>query len=152
MVSLYMCQHLDNAPFQLQRDSNFIIHLIWNGCNYLPMLGLRLIHVNKRFQYPLRHLVQRSCEVLKPEFCVLNCLRHLVERSCEVLKPWVLYFKLSDHFEIWQAPRQHCCRSACQITERYINSNYQSRGFETSLNLTMRRLIRYWNGAQVSTC
>ena len=28
--------------------SNFIPHTLYNGCNYLPMLGLKLIHVSKR--------------------------------------------------------------------------------------------------------
>ena len=36
------------------------------------------------------------------------------------------------------------CRCACQISKRYSNSNYQSRDFETSRNLTIRRLIWYW--------
>ena len=33
-------------------------------------------------------------------------------------------------FEIWQAHRQQCCRCACQISKRYDNLKYQSRGFE----------------------
>ena len=32
--------------------------------------------------------------------------------------------------EIWQAPWQHCCQDACQISERYDHYNIQSRGFE----------------------
>ena len=52
-----------------------------------------------------------------------------------------------DRSEIWQAPRQHCCRSAWQISKRFDELNYQSRGFETSWDLTIRRLIGYWNGA-----
>ena len=49
--------------------------------------------------------------------------------------------------EIWQALRQHCCRCACQISKRYDNLKYQSRGFETSRDLTIRRLFGYWDGA-----
>ena len=56
--------------------------------------------------------------------------------------------KLSHRFEIWQAHRQQCCRCACQISERSDKYKYQSRGFETSRDLTIRRLIGYWNGAQ----
>ena len=37
----------------------------------------------------------------------------------------------------------------CQISRRYGDLNYQSHGFETSLYLTIRRHIGYWNGAQV---
>ena len=40
--------------------------------------------------------------------------------------------------------------SACQISKRCDNLNNQSRGFNTSRDLTIRRLIGYWNVAQVS--
>ena len=39
-----------------------------------------------------------------------------------------------------QAPRQQCCRDACQIIERYYHHNIQSRGFEISQSLAIRRL------------
>ena len=45
---------------------------------------------------------------------------------------------ISNHSEIWQAPRQSCCRDACQISERYDRYNIQSRGFETSRDLAVR--------------
>ena len=77
--------------------------------------------------------------------------RRLFVRSRKVSKPRDWYFKLSYRFEIWQAHRQHCCRSACQISERSDNSKYTSRGFETLRDLTKRRLFGYWDGAQV-TC
>ena len=48
--------------------------------------------------------------------------RRLFVRSRKVSRPRDWYFKLSYRFEIWQAHRQHCCRSACQITERSDNS------------------------------
>ena len=74
--------------------------------------------------------------------------RRLFVRSRKVSKPRDWYFKLSYRFEIWQAHRQHCCRSACQISERSDNSKYKSRGFETLRDLTERRLFGYWDGAQ----
>ena len=77
-------------------------------------------------------------------------IRRLTVRSRKVSKPWDLYLELSDRSEIWQAPRQQGCRIACQISKRCDNLNYQSRGFEISRDLTIRRLIGYWNGAQVS--
>ena len=79
------------------------------------------------FQYPIRHLIVRSREVSKPQ-------------------DWL--FKLSHRFDIWQAPRQQSYRGACQISERSDNSKYKSHGFETLRDLTIRRLIGYWNGAQ----
>ena len=76
--------------------------------------------------------------------------RRLSVRSRKVSKPRDWYFKLPYRFEIWQAHRQHCCRSACQISERSDNSKYKSRGFETLRDLTERRLFGYWDGAQDS--
>ena len=42
---------------------------------------------------------------------------------------------------IWQAARQQRCRDACQISVRNDHYNTQSRGFETSRDLAVRRLI-----------
>ena len=38
--------------------------------------------------------------------------------------------------------------AACQISEWSDNFKYKSRGFETLRDLTIRRLIGYWNRAQ----
>ena len=76
--------------------------------------------------------------------------RRLFVRSRKISKPRDLYLELSDRSEIWQALRQQCCRCACQISKRYDNLKYQSRGFETLRDLTKRRLSRYWDGALVS--
>ena len=70
----------------------------------------------------------------------------LIVRSREVSKPWDFYLELSDRPEIWQTPRQHCCRCACQIAKRYDHPGTLSRAFETLRDLTIRRLIGYWNG------
>ena len=75
--------------------------------------------------------------------------RPLFVRSRKVSKPRDLYLDLSDRSEIWQALRQQCCRCACQISKRYDNLKYRSRGFETSRDLTKRRLFGYWDGALV---
>ena len=75
-------------------------------------------------------------------------IRRLIIRSRRVSKPWDLYLELSDRSEIGPAPRQQRCRSACQISKRYEQFNPQSRAFETWRDLTIRHLIRYWNGAQ----
>ena len=74
--------------------------------------------------------------------------RRLSVRSRKVSKPRDLYLELSDRSEIWQALRQQCCRCACQISKRYDNLKYQSRGFESLRDLTKRRLFGYWDGAQ----
>ena len=72
-------------------------------------------------------------------------IRRLIARSRELSRPWDLYLKLSDRSEIWQTNLQQCCRLAFQISKRCDNLNYQSRRFETSRDLTIRRLIGYWN-------
>ena len=59
--------------------------------------------------------------------------RRLFVRSRKISKPRDLYLDLSDRSEIWQALRQQC---ACQISKRYDNLKYRSRGFETSRDLT----------------
>ena len=69
--------------------------------------------------------------------------RRLFVRSRKVSKPRDLYLELPDRSEIWQALRQQCCRCACQISKRYGNLKYQSRGFETLRDLTKRRLSGY---------
>ena len=76
--------------------------------------------------------------------------RRLSVRSRKVSKPRDLYLELSDRSEIWQVLRQQCCRCASQISKRYDNLKYQSRGFETLRDLTKRRLFGYWDGAQVA--
>ena len=75
--------------------------------------------------------------------------RHFV-RSRKVSKPRDWYFKFSYRFEFWQAHRQHCYRSACQISERSDNSKYKSRGFETLRDLTKRCLFGYIDGVPIA--
>ena len=85
-----------------------------------------------------RYLAKHSeCHYLGP---VSVSDKSLIVRSREVSKPWDLYLALSDRSEIWQAHRQHCCRCACQMSERCDNLNYHSRCSETSRDLTIRRL------------
>ena len=75
-------------------------------------------------------------------------IRGFVVKSHKNSKPRHLYLKLYDRCEIWQAPRQQCCRCAFQILKRWGNLNYRSRDFETSRDLTMKCFVGYWNGAQ----
>ena len=78
-------------------------------------------------------------------------IRRLTVRPREVSKPRDLYSNSSYCFETWHTLRGHCCRGVCQISERSYNSRYRSHGFETLRVLTIRRLIEYWNRAQVTT-
>ena len=72
----------------------------------------------------------------------------LTVRSHTVSRPRESGLNFSNRSDNWQAPRQQRCRDACQISERYNHYNTQSRGFETSLNLAIRRLTAWWIEAQ----
>ena len=63
----------------------------------------------------------------------------LIVRFREVSKPRDLGLYFSNRSEILQAHRQQRCQDACQILERQDHYNIQSRGFETSRDLTVRR-------------
>ena len=115
---------------QHKKTSIFPIIVFYHATLPLPTVSTALqgtLAARGPFQYPIR--------------------RHIV-KSRKVSKAGDRVLKYSYRFEIWQAPRQQCCRGACQISERSDNSKYKSRGFETLRGLTIRRLIGYWNGAQ----
>ena len=45
---------------------------------------------------------------------------------------------------LWQVPPRQHCRDACRISEPYDHYNIQSRGFETSRGMVVRRLTALW--------
>ena len=59
-------------------------------------------------------------------------IRRLIVRSREVSKPRGLYLKILYRFEICQAPRQHCCRYACQISKRDFTRSYDTTSYRLS--------------------
>ena len=81
--------------------------------------------------------VHASVTTAKPS---IKPCTYFTARSREVSKPRDSGLNFSNRSEIWQVPRQRCCRGACQISERYDHCNIQSRGFETSRDLAVRRL------------
>ena len=56
---------------------------------------------------------------------------------------WDISLAWSNHSDIWQASRQHCCRDACQISEKSIPVNTQSWSFAILQNLTISLLSVY---------
>ena len=60
--------------------------------------------------------------------------KSLTARSREVSKPRDSSLDFSNRSEIWR------CRDACQISEDYDHYKIQSRSFETSRDLAVRRL------------
>ena len=105
----------------------------------LPHGPCQLCHLN----YELSTWLSSGFDTQNTRALFQYPIRCLIVRSHKVLKTRDLYSELSDYSEIWQ-----CCQHACQISKQYDNLNCQSHGFETSRNLTIRRLIRYQNGAQ----
>ena len=121
-------------------------HIIWYSIN--PWLGWNYLSIPKLQRYNL--IITSMSRIWTAIWAPSQYpKRRLSVRSRKVSKPRDLYLELSDCSEIWQALRQQCCRCACQISKRYDNLKYQSRGFETLRDLTKRRLFGYWDGALV---
>ena len=59
--------------------------------------------------------------------------KRLTAKSRQVSKQWDWMLQWSHRSEIWPASRQHCWRGACQLYKP------DSRGFETSRNIAVRR-------------
>ena len=115
--------------------------------SYTLLVFKRLLRHTKRLKKNTniqQTFIAFSCDIRAPSQYLK---RRLSVRSRQVSKPRDLYLELSDRSEIWQALRQQCCRCASQISKRYDNLKYQSRGFETLRDLTKRRLFGYWDGA-----
>ena len=75
-----------------------------------------------------------------------NTCYHQISRNLKISK---------SRFQIWKAHRQHRCQRACQIVKRYDDLNTESRSFETSRDVVVRRLCyrlmntgsgSYWPG------
>ena len=58
---------------------------------------------------------------------------------------------LFNHSEIWQAPRQHCCRDACQISKWYDYHNIRFHSLKSSQDLTVRCPSAKWIENLIST-
>ena len=70
--------------------------------------------------------IPRVCNTRAPFQCPMSCR---IVRSRECSKPRDWKFELWHRVEMWQAHRQHCCRGACQISERTYNYKWKSRSF-----------------------
>ena len=103
---------------------NTLIAVRWaKGVNWL----FRMVQAMFLFQYPTRRLIVRSRKVSKSRVCIWN-------------SPIALKFDRHLGSTPADAP--------VKFQSDWDNLNYWSRGFETSRDLTIRRLIRYWNIAQ----
>ena len=79
-------------------------------------------------------------------------IRRLIVRSREVSMPRNLYLEQSDRCEIWQAPWQHCCRRACQISQWYDNFKLpisRLRDFTRSYDKTSYRILKRGPGCHM---
>ena len=74
---------------------------------------------------------------------------HWVPLKYPMIRLVVRYREISMPRE-WMFEFSHyCCRGTYKISERSHNSKHEPLGFETSGDLTIRRLIAYSNGASV---
>ena len=74
-----------------------------------------------------------------PRASIHKVVRCLTVKSREVSKPWDWVSKWSYGSEIWQASQRRSCRDACQISEPLEKSKSDSRGFDTSRDLAVKR-------------
>ena len=72
-------------------------------------------------------------------------------KSHEVSQPRDLMLWLLYHSEFWLVPRQPCCWGARKILERLEKSKPESRGFESSRDLAVRRPTALGKKALVSS-
>ena len=117
-----LCYYVEELCYEY--ECFCILRILINHMHYTKRLYVRSSW--GPFQYPMRRLIVRSRKISKSRY---------------------LHLKLYDRCEIWQAARQQCCRCAVQISKRCDNLNYQCQGLETSRDLTIGRLIWYWNRA-----
>ena len=94
-------------------------------------------HYSHFYLCTLATIVSKSQQDYKTRALFRHPIKCHIVRSRKVSKPRVFYLELYDRSEISLAPRQLCCRGACQISKRCVNSNYQSRGSETLRDLTI---------------
>ena len=82
-----------------------------------------------------------------PQWSVRAWYRPLFTKRTHVLPEDLVKSRsldFSKRSEIWQETRQQHCRDSCQIREQYDLYTFQSRGFETAIYLSLRRLTAYW--------
>ena len=118
-------------------QSNAVSH--WLGAN--PESAL-IMHGKTRELLDLCELTLTRCQMntlQNQEPISHKTPKRLIARSHKVLTPrdWVL--KSVYCLEIWRVPRQQCCRSACQNSDRHNNFSHKSRGFARSYEKTTCR-------------
>ena len=83
------------------------------------------------------HLISRNNMFMSTWAPFQYAKRRLIARSREVSKPRDLCLELSDCYEIWQAPLQHCCRCAVKFQSDTNILNTLYRALETLRDLTI---------------
>ena len=137
--SILFIFEFDGGP--IRRNVTMHTKKIWGEMRFVKPIPIydTLIRLVKRCRRRLvmteSHAWPRDCRA-----SVHQAVRRLTAKSREVSKPrdWMLQW--SYRSEIWQAPRQQRCRGTCQISERLEKSKPESRGFEASRDLAVRRL------------
>ena len=86
--------------------------------------------------------IANTCDTTDHE---IQCLYSLSDKTYYRQISWSLDdarldVKLLYRSEIWRASRQRCCLVACQISERFGKSKFESRRFEISQDLVVKRI------------
>ena len=59
---------------------------------------------------------QHKSKHIPSSISIASRIRRLIKGSCKLWKGPM--FRISNCYDIWQAPQQHGCRAACQISKR----------------------------------
>ena len=106
------------------------------GHYHIKAVVLSKFHQHKKyFLFWVWHLLALLCT---RDF-THKTLRRFSSRSHGISKPRVLGLTIFDPSGIWEVPRQECCRCIYQMSERCAHGNTQSRRFNASRNLVVRR-------------
>ena len=106
----------------------YIWGILLAGCLLSPVVQSQLsglILAWAPFQYPIRHLIKTSRKVSKPRDFVFRIVRSL------------------------DGPLSSSAVDVPVVSQRCTNLSFKPSGFDASRNVRMRRLLGYWNGAQV---
>ena len=88
-----------------ERISNFIT--LYNGCNYLSILGLKLTHISKMEQTHQWGYYNRAY----PPKSILTSTR-------TNFHSFIIPYRFPNRFEIFHKVRQWHCRALCQASKR----------------------------------
>ena len=128
-------------PFRVFREGHRQIDIAWITCVTQDTISKILMGVRHTLGRPIP-VKDGACQSVSVKSQGLYSLSgktsyRQISWSLEATR---LMLQWSYRSEIWQALQQQRCRGTCQISERLEKFKSESRGFETSRDLAVRRL------------